>query len=384
MRGQQQKARQPVPGGTSASLFLQPKLTVNASGDPYELEADRVAERVMHAGDAPLQRSCGCGGQCGSCREKERVQTRRVTPSDQAPMEAPPIVHEALRSSRQPLAADARGMMEARFGHDFSRVRVHTDERAADATRAVDARAYTVGQDIVFGAGQYSPSTPSGQRLLAHELTHVLQQSSDPHTHATVQRDEFKGAAGATAKDKDRPLTSFSGVLPEQKSPGGTIVPNTAGTSQNCAGDSCSIKKYINWPFLGREAPKVPTVADWSKAVAFVPTGCTRVNCSGIDLYSTRCKSAELELITFLYKWPEQLSYKGTPVMGTQSDFHMIGRDADGLPKGWHSKMDRREQVVDIRSPEQSLADAYPHTQQKDRTIQKLCFCCKQSAIATT
>jgi hypothetical protein len=299
-------------------------------------------------------------------------------------MEAPPIVHDALRSSGQPLAADARGVMEPRFGHDFSHVRVHADDHAAESARAVNARAYTVGSDIVFGAGQYAPSTPSGQRLLAHELTHVLQQSSDSHPPAAVQRDEFKGAAGKTAKDKDRPLTSFTGVLPEQTSPGGTIVPGTAGKGENCAGDSCSIKKYINWPFLGLEAPKVPSTADWAKAVAFVPTGCTRVNCSGIDIYSTRCKTAELELITFLYKWPEKLAYKGTPVMGTHSDFHMIGRDADGLPKGWHSKMDRREKVVDIRSPEQSLADAYPHTQLKDRTIQKLCFCCKQSAIATT
>jgi hypothetical protein len=70
--------------------------------------------------------------------------------------------------------------MEQRFGHDFSQVRVHTDAQAARSTRAVDALAYTVGQNIVFGAGQYAPATAMGRKLLAHELTHVLQQTGAP------------------------------------------------------------------------------------------------------------------------------------------------------------------------------------------------------------
>lgn len=170
------------------------------------------------------------------------------------------------------------------------------------------------------------------------------------------------------------------------KSPGGTVVPGTASTAQNCAGDSCSINKYINWPFLGFEVPglALPGQGDWAQATNFVPTGCTRVNCSGIDVNSTRCKASELEMITFLYRWPVMLKVNGTAMAGTQSDYHMIGRDATGLPKGWHSKMDRREKVVDIRDPWQSLSDAYPHTMQKDRTKVQLCFCCNQSAIKTT
>jgi len=66
--------------------------------------------------------------------------------------------------------------MERRIGHDFSRVRIHTGEAAAGSARAVDALAYTVGSDVVFGAGQYAPETPAGRRLIAHELTHVVQQ----------------------------------------------------------------------------------------------------------------------------------------------------------------------------------------------------------------
>src|SRR5689334_21018292 len=93
---------------------------------------------------------------------------------------APPIVHDVLQSPGNPLASSTRTFMEPRFGHDFSGVRVHTDARAAESARAVGALAYTVGQDIVFGAGQYAPSTSAGQRLVAHELTHVAQQSSGP------------------------------------------------------------------------------------------------------------------------------------------------------------------------------------------------------------
>jgi hypothetical protein len=83
-----------------------------------------------------------------------------------------------LNSSGQPLDASTRAFFEPRFGHDFSRVRVHTDEKAAESARAVNARAYTVGDNVVMGSGHYLPSSSSGRRLLAHELTHVVQQAN--------------------------------------------------------------------------------------------------------------------------------------------------------------------------------------------------------------
>ena len=89
----------------------------------------------------------------------------------------PPIVHETLFSTGQPLDAATRTVMEPRFGHDFSQVRVHTDAQAAESARAVNALAYTVGRDLVFGAGQYAPATPEGRQLIAHELAHVIQQA---------------------------------------------------------------------------------------------------------------------------------------------------------------------------------------------------------------
>jgi hypothetical protein len=89
----------------------------------------------------------------------------------------PPVVSEVLNSPGAPLTAEARAAMEARFDEDFSTVRIHADPRAADSARAVNARAYTVGRDVVFGSGQYAPGTTAGQHLLAHELTHVVQQN---------------------------------------------------------------------------------------------------------------------------------------------------------------------------------------------------------------
>lgn len=97
-------------------------------------------------------------------------------PTPKAKSLGPSDVHEALRSSSQPLDRITQEYMESRIGLDFSRVRVHTDSRAGDAAEGIGARAFTVGHDIVFGAGEYAPHTESGLRLLAHELTHVVQQ----------------------------------------------------------------------------------------------------------------------------------------------------------------------------------------------------------------
>jgi outer membrane protein OmpA-like peptidoglycan-associated protein len=91
--------------------------------------------------------------------------------------EIPPIVHDVLNSPGQPLDTATRAFMEPRFHHDFSGVRVHTDSKAAESAQAVNAHAYTVGSHIVFNTGQYRPGTKPGANLLAHELTHVLQQS---------------------------------------------------------------------------------------------------------------------------------------------------------------------------------------------------------------
>src|SRR5690349_7531304 len=127
-----------------------------------------------------LQRKCDCGnhtngGGCADCEQKKGLLQRRAVNSVES-SSAPPVVHDVLHTSGQPLDRGTRDFFESSFGHDFSQVRVHADEQAASAANAVFARAYTVGNHIAFAAGEYTPSTPQGRKLLAHELTHVVQQ----------------------------------------------------------------------------------------------------------------------------------------------------------------------------------------------------------------
>ena len=129
-----------------------------------------------------LQRKCACGqhmvagSECEECRQKREGMMQRAAMSTTPVSSVPPIVHDVLSSPGQPLDSGTRVFMEPRFGHDFSQVRVHTDTRAAESARAVNALAYTVGRDVVFGAGQYALETSEGRGLMAHELTHVVQQ----------------------------------------------------------------------------------------------------------------------------------------------------------------------------------------------------------------
>ena len=139
-----------------------------------------------------LQRACACGahtmagGECEGCKKKRQELQRSAANGLSEPTEAPPIVHEVLRSPGHPLDAATRAFMEPRFGHDFSGVRVHTDAKAAESARAVTALAYTVGSDIVFGAGQYAPQTRTGLELLAHEMTHVVQQNGNSNQYRSM------------------------------------------------------------------------------------------------------------------------------------------------------------------------------------------------------
>jgi hypothetical protein len=120
------------------------------------------------------------GGEHPKYHQKRQNLQRRANNHRIENSAVPPIVHDVLRSPGQPLNSTTRTFMESRFGHDFSRVRVHTDAKAAASARSVNALAYTVGRDIVFGAGQYAARTDAGKMVLAHELTHFIQQSDIP------------------------------------------------------------------------------------------------------------------------------------------------------------------------------------------------------------
>jgi hypothetical protein len=177
---------------------IQTKLAINKPGDEYEQEADHISEHVMQMPEPKLQRACTCGAGCPKCqteqpgREHERLQKKRVQASDTGQIVAPPIVHEVLAELGQPLDVATRAFMEPRFGYDFSQVRVHSGAAAEQSAREVNANAYTAGHNMVFGAGRYAPDMHEGLRLLAHELTHVVQQSVSEGFHLD-KSDEKRG-----------------------------------------------------------------------------------------------------------------------------------------------------------------------------------------------
>ena len=152
------------------SPILQPKLTIGQPDDMYEQEADRVAEQVMRMPEPGPQR------QIGPEDEEKLIQMSQaggvkatIDPDVEARI-------QSLRGRGKPLSEPERAFFEPRFGYDFTRVRIHTDALAAKMARAVNARAFTVGRNVVFGEGQHSPKTAEGKKLIGHELAHVMQQ----------------------------------------------------------------------------------------------------------------------------------------------------------------------------------------------------------------
>src|SRR5207244_2732396 len=144
---------------------------------------------------------------------------RKSSGSGSVSEEAVPLVRASLETGGERLNADNLDLMRSRFGHDFSRVRVHAGENAARAAQSISARAFTVGPDIVFGTSQYVPGTPRGQRLLAHELTHIVQQGLGS-SRSTIHRDYDPKAAGMTS-----PTAPMSVPAPQ---PGAAVQPAPA------------------------------------------------------------------------------------------------------------------------------------------------------------
>jgi hypothetical protein len=197
---------------------IQAKLKIGQPNDIYEQEADRVAEQVMSMSEPPLQR------QAEEDEDEEEIQTKLI------PEQIPPLVQRqlieeedeqketiqaketsknnsnttlnlksqihSLRSGGQLLPQSICGFFESRFGQDFSHVRLHTDRKAAELAQNLNAKAFTIGRDVVFGAGHYTPQTNAGRRLLAHELTHVVQQQD--YQNSTNKSDIQRGSKTGT------------------------------------------------------------------------------------------------------------------------------------------------------------------------------------------
>jgi hypothetical protein len=202
--GPQQKHKCSCGGGCprceqNTHSHLQTKLVVGDSGDHYEQEADRVADQVMHqpaAGIQPTYASCSTGSsECLRSKSAAEGVIQRQTEGASAGSDSESDNMLGNLGPGQPLDEGTRTFFEPRFGLDFSQGRLHVDAQAAESARSVNALAYTVGRNVVFGAGQYDPHSMSGRRLLAHELSHVVQQGGGLATSPSIppiQRSEIR------------------------------------------------------------------------------------------------------------------------------------------------------------------------------------------------
>jgi hypothetical protein len=171
-RTDQSRARSPLTAAPPLAAAIQAKLAIGRVDDPLEHEADRVADQVMRMPGPPV-RQPRISRMSTADAEKAQAKSDR---GDLGGTDATAAVRSTPRSPGRPLDGQTRLYFEPRFGADFSKVRVHDDDGAVQSARNADALAYTVGKDVVFGAGGFAPGTAAGRRLLAHELAHVVQQ----------------------------------------------------------------------------------------------------------------------------------------------------------------------------------------------------------------
>ncbi|VVB71304.1 Uncharacterised protein [uncultured archaeon] len=184
-------------------------------------QVQKATEKLHRAkANGILQRNCN------ECRKKDNNLQRASIGA--APGIIPPIVNEVLHSSGRPLDASTRAFMEPRFGHDFGKVRVHSDARSGESAQALNARAYTFGHHMVFDNGEYAPQMDTGKRLLAHELAHTIQSvqiigsANQPRISQTTDAEELAADAAASQVMRGRmpkltSVTNAPGIYRQQR-----------------------------------------------------------------------------------------------------------------------------------------------------------------------
>jgi len=278
-------------GNHAVGALVRAKLELGGTHDPEEHEADRAAEAVT-AG-----KTCACGtagaGTCETCRGSGAV--RRSATGAAGAGAAPPAVHAALAGPGVPLSAALRADMGARFGHDFSGVRVHTDAAAADSARTIGARAYAAGADVVFAAGQFAPDTADGRHLLAHELAHVVQQAG---AAPAVRRDPGDGGVPpAPTDDRDAGVPEavvadpVAGVVPASQ------VPPSDPISQ--------IRDILAHPGLFEFYDNNRIEDLWNSFGAALPEVAVRE----LELFN-RCVARGMDVLDLTALWPVQEKFK--------------------------------------------------------------------------
>jgi hypothetical protein len=299
-------------GGGCPRCQARSALPISHPGDALEREADRVAEIAM---------SNSARGVSSAINSKEIAPSLARSAQSSAPssQDAPPIVRDTLRSPGRPLDATTRNFFEPRLGHDLSDVRLHTDAQAARSARSVEAHAYTVGSHIAFDAGRYAPTTNAGQRLLAHELAHVIQQ---------------RDAAIAPAIQRQAAGTQSGGAAPA-----GAGVVQTAGTVHQYLAVICEVIADIRgaieqgrvWDF----EDEVRLAGDQMVGNAGLPRGRSTLTQRRIDLLTSIVSSLD-ELGQRIESGAQPLTLPATRL---------------NVARLWHGSRPRREFIRGDRIP---------------------------------
>lgn len=209
-------------------------LKVSSPNDPAEIEADQIADKVMRM---PDDQPVNVSRPVAQPKEGKPIHRKHGSSSNAgAGKDASSLVNKSINSSGRALDSQTIDFMQPRFGRDLSQVKIHTDENAAASARSVNALAYTVGQNIVFAAGQYNPGSEAGKRLLAHELAHTAQQSG---AGRLIQREIDQEETASTPETGETPPV-------EQSPESGDSQPQT-GTTDN-AGDTPPADELQNNP----------------------------------------------------------------------------------------------------------------------------------------
>jgi len=342
---------------------LPPPLTIGERDSKHEREANLIAERVVRL-PSPLDartasvaakgtRVQGIQPMCSECEEEIQRQPTEAGEDrgDDAPPEAESIVR-SLRGSGSPLQSSVRGHFDPRFGHDFGGVRVHTGDAAVEAAGKINARAFTLGTDIVFGAGQYAPGSERGRRLLAHELTHVLQQGNGQpvsRRDAAAGRTMVQRKCGPTALGSPAP-----DCTPNARDPSGEIFYFEVNCDDLKAGEMGHIATFASSLRAGSKL-KVHGYASTDGPVAFNwDLSCHRGN----KMASLLRGAASTATITDIFKHgptPGPAFFRRSAVVETEQPPEVCGPDSTDWLIRQVSAAKTDPAVVAIRT---DLADA--------------------------
>jgi hypothetical protein len=367
--------------GTTSSRYghppvagaIQTKLAINKPGDEYEREADRVSEQVMrmpdpHAhrktpGHAPVERS-RLDGAAGSGLIQRSDSGRPLAEDEQVQAQAQPGATptvsaetasgiQSLRGRGQSLPEQTRSFFEPRFGCDLRNVKIHDDSQAARLADNVGARAFTIGRDVMFGPGEYRPDTAGGMRLMAHELTHVVQQGGTSGGISRAPRESVaetisrmpRETISRVCHDPDFPPNAkvgakwyshdFIGPIPADSvraapANAGYAVPSSSDASYNCMGWAVSefgtTKGWLQG--VNRDASH-----PWPEEELLTGKGCNQITSSATADHKVR-----------LYEYKNQ------------DQFHIVRQECDGL---WSGKTGTGPLWRGVTSPEDHTTSSY-------------------------